>query len=172
MKRIIYIFATFFLLSCGAFVDYDYEKNTDFSTYKTYDYFTDINTGFSELDNKRLYRVLDAKLKMMGFTKSDNPSFSIDIQSGEVTNNVNNNVGVGIGGVGRNVGGGLSIGLPIGNNTTLREVSIEFVNDSNNGVFWQAVTTISQQSKNTPEKREAAFAKLVEKVFSKYPPKQ
>lgn len=172
MKRIAFLFVILLFVSCGSFVDYDYEKNTDFSRYKTYNYFTDINTGFSGLDNKRLYRVLDTKLKTMGFTKSDNPSFRIDIQSGEVTNRVNNNVGVGIGGTGRNVGGGLSIGLPIGNTTTLREVSIEFVDDSSSGVFWQAVTTISQQSKNTPEKREAAFAKLVEKVFSKYPPKQ
>ncbi len=156
--------------SCGAFVDYDYEKGTDFSQYKTYNYFTDMKSGFNQLDDKRFLRAIDDKLKAMGFEKSETPSFNIDIQSAEVTSNSNSNVGVGIGGTGRNVGGGVSIGIPVGQNRVMREISIEFVDDSKNGVFWQAITTISNIG-NTPEKREESFMKLIEKVFSKYPPK-
>ena len=51
------------------------------------------------------------------------------------------------------------------------EIKIEFVDDSKNGTFWQAVTTQSNLG-NTPEKREESFDKLIEKVFSKFPPKQ
>ena len=172
MKVFKYILCLCLITSCGALVDYDYENNTDFSKYKSYNYFTDMNTGFSQLDNKRLVKTIDAKLQAMGFTKTEDPSFRIDIQSGEITNNVGNNVGVGFGGTGRNVGGGMSIGIPVGNNSVLREVSIEFVDDSKSGVFWQAITTINQTRNNTPEKREAAFVKMVEKIFSKYPPKR
>jgi hypothetical protein len=171
MKALKYIFVLLFITSCGSFVDYDYEENTDFSAYKTYNYFTDIKTGFSQLDNKRLFAAIDAKLAIMGFTKSENPSFRIDIQSGEIINNPNN-VGIGMGGTGGAVGGGVSFGIPVGASTTQREVNIEFVDDSKTGVFWQAVTIISQHANNTPEKREAAFVKMVDKVFSKYPPKQ
>lgn len=157
--------------SCGAFVDYDFEKSTDFSQYKTYNYYLDMKSGFNQLDENRLLRALDSKLQSMGLEKSETPSFNIDIQSAEVTLNSNSSVGVGIGGTGRNVGGGVSVGIPVGGNRVTREISIEFVDDSKNGVFWQAVTTISNFG-NTPEKREESFTKLVEKVFSKYPPKE
>ncbi|WP_299115280.1 DUF4136 domain-containing protein [uncultured Winogradskyella sp.] len=171
MKLLRFLLVLLLFTSCGAFVDYDYEKDTDFTQYKTYNYFTDMKSGFNQLDEKRLIRAIDDKLKIMGFEKSETPSFSIDIQSGEVTSNSNSNVGVGIGGTGRNVGGGVSIGIPVGQNRVMREISIEFVDDSKNGVFWQAITTISNIG-NTPEKREESFMKLIEKVFSKYPPKK
>ena len=35
-------------------VNYDYEKGTDFTQYKTYNYYSDMETGLSELDTKRL----------------------------------------------------------------------------------------------------------------------
>ncbi|WP_296379477.1 DUF4136 domain-containing protein [Winogradskyella sp.] len=171
MKLIKFLSIVLLFTSCGAFVDYDYEKGTDFTQYKTYNYYSDLKSGFNPLDEKRLFRALDAKLKSMGLEKSETPSFNIDIQSAEVTSNSNSNVGVGIGGTGRNVGGGVSIGIPVGQNRTMREISIEFVDDSKNGVFWQAITTISNYG-NTPEKREESFAKLIEKVLSKYPPKK
>jgi len=169
MKNSIYLLALILLTSCGAFVDYDYEKNTDFTQYKTYNFFTDMNSGFSQLDEKRLLNAIDAKLQSMGFSKTENPSFRIDIKSGEIINNTNSNVGVGIGGTGRNVGGGGSIGIPVGGNRTAQEVSIEFVDDSKSGVFWQAITTMTNIG-NTPEKREASFAKMVDKIFNSYPP--
>lgn len=169
MKQLNYILVLFILTSCGAYVDYDYEKDTKFETYKTYNYFSDIKTDFNDLDNKRLVRAIDAKLKTMGFEKSENPSFNIDIKSNQTNQNSNSNVGVGLGGTGKNVGGGISIGIPVGGNRIITEVSIEFVDDSKNGVFWQAVTIISNIG-NTPKKREESFVKLVEKVLSKYPP--
>lgn len=172
MKPLKYILILAFLTSCGAVVNYDYEKSTDFTQYKTYNYFTDMKTGFSQLDNKRLIRTIDAKLKTMGFTKSDEPNFRIDIQSEEINSRTNSNVGVGVGGTGRNVGGGISIGIPVGINKIQREVIIEFVDDSQNGMFWQAVSSIAQPQKATPEKREAIFIKLIDKIFSKYPPKK
>ena len=107
----------------------------------------------------------------MGFSKSNAPSFNIDIKSAQVNSVSNSNVGVGIGGTGRNVGGGISVGIPVGGNTIQTEMSIEFVDDSKNGVFWQAFTTISNIG-NTPDKREETFNAIVEKIFSKYPPEK
>ncbi|MDG1661461.1 MAG: DUF4136 domain-containing protein [Winogradskyella sp.] len=169
--KLLRLFAILLLFtSCGTFVDYDFEKSTDFSQYKTYNYYSDIKSGFNQLDEKRLLRAIEAKLQSMGLEKSETPSFNIDIQSAEVTLNSNSSVGVGIGGIGRNVGGGVSLGIPVGGNRVTREISIEFVDDSKNGVFWHAITTISNHG-NTPEKREASFVKMINKVFSKYPPK-
>ncbi len=98
--KLLRLFAILLLFtSCGTFVDYDFEKSTDFSQYKTYNYYSDIKSGFNQLDEKRLLRAIEAKLQSMGLEKSETPSFNIDIQSAEVTLNSNSSVGVGIGGI-------------------------------------------------------------------------
>lgn len=170
MKLVRLLFALLLLTSCGAFVDYDYDKDVNFSEYKTYNYFSDMKTGLNPLDQNRLINAIDAKMKTLGFTKSETPSFNIDIQTAEVTNQQNSNVGVGIGGTGRSTGGGISVGIPIGGNRPAREIKIEFVDDSKKGVFWEAIT-IQSNLGTTPQKREESFVKLVERIFSKYPPK-
>ncbi|MBU2928779.1 DUF4136 domain-containing protein [Winogradskyella psychrotolerans] len=171
MKNLKFILITFILTSCGTKVHYDYEKSTDFNHYKTYNYFDGMETGLSELDTKRLMRSMDAKLETMGLTRSDHPDFFIDIQSQEIQSRNNSNVGVGLGGGGGNVGGGISVGLPIGGHKSTRELVIEFVDDSKTGMFWQAISESSYSPNDTPEKREERFHKVVEKIFSTYPPK-
>ncbi len=172
MRAFKYILILFLFTSCGTIVNYDYEKSTDFTNYKTYNYFDDMETGLSALDNKRLIRVIDFKLKTMGLTRSDNPNFFIDIKSEDVQNRNSPNVGVGVGGSGRSVGGGISVGLPLGGNQKTRELVIEFVDDSKGGMFWQAVSESTYRSNASPEKREAKFKTLVEKIFEGYPPKK
>lgn len=171
MKNLKFLLILLLLSSCGAYVDIDYDKNVNFSELKTYNYFGDMKTGLSQLDENRLLKIMDVKLQSLGFQKSETPRFNIDIQTADVTNTPNSNVGVGIGGTGRNVGGGVSVGIPLGGNRALREIKIEFVDAANDIVIWQAVTTQSNLG-NTPEKREASFVKVVENVFSKYPPKK
>ncbi|MFD1063844.1 DUF4136 domain-containing protein [Winogradskyella litorisediminis] len=170
MKFLKFLLILFLLSSCGAYVDYDYDKNVKFSEYKTYNFFGDIKSGLNELDENRLLAAIDSKMKLMGYSKSESPSFNIDIQTSEVINSPNSNVGVGIGGTGRNVGGGVSIGIPVGGNRPMRQVKIEFVDAGRDAVIWEAITTQSNLG-NTPEKREESFNKLVERVFKKFPPK-
>ena len=172
MKAFKFILVALLLTSCGAIVNYDYEKSTDFTKYKSYNYFDDMQTGLSQLDTKRLVRAIDAKLATMGLTRSDNPDFYIDIQSQDVQNRSNTNIGVGAGGTGRNVGGGVSVGIPLGGNQHTRELVIDFVEKKQSEkLFWQAVSESTYKPNASPEKREADFAKLVEKIFSGYPPK-
>ncbi|MUU79562.1 DUF4136 domain-containing protein [Winogradskyella endarachnes] len=171
MKNIIFLSVLLVLTSCGSVVNYDYEKSTDFSNYKTYSYYDDMETGLSELDTKRLMRAIDSELKTMGLTRSDNPDFFIDIQSQQVTNRNNSTVGVGVGGGGGRGFGGVSVGIPVGQNQQTREIIIDFVDETKTGLFWQAVSESKYNSNASPEKREAVFAKLVEKVFAEYPPK-
>ncbi len=171
MKAVKFAFIALLFMSCGAVVNYDYEKTTDFSKYKTYNYYGDMKTGLSELDTKRLLKAVDEKLSALGLELSDTPDFFIDIQSSDYVDQRNSNVGVGLGGGGRNVGGGISVGIPVGQSNHNRRVIFEFVNENKGGLFWQAVSEGRYNPKASPEKREAAFKTLVEKVFSKYPPK-
>jgi hypothetical protein len=172
MKHLSYLFLLLIMYTCAPInVNYDYDKSTDFSTYKTYNYYTPLNTGLSELDTKRLLDAINSKMQTRGFTLSDTHDFLINIQSNEYQDAQLNNVGVGLGGGGRSVGGGISIGIPVGQANVNRQIIFDFVDDSKSGLFWQAVSESSYNPKATPEKREAQLQAIVEKVLSGYPPK-
>ena len=173
MKTFKIIVLTLLVVSCAPIrVNYDYEKTTDFNKYKTYNYYSDIKTGLNELDTKRLLSAIDVKLQSKGFTLSDTPDFFINIQSSEFQESQRNTVGVGLGGSGSNVGGGLSIGIPIGQSNINRQIIIDFIDENGNGLFWQAVSESSYNPKATPEKREAVLNAIVEKILLEYPPQQ
>jgi len=161
------------IVSCAPIrVNYDYDKTTSFNNYKTYQYYADMETGLSELDTKRLLNAIDSKMKAKGFNVSENPDFFIDIKSAEYQAPQRQSVGVGVGGGGRNVGGGISIGLPIGQANVNRQITIDFVDESKKQLFWQAISESSFNPKGTPEKRETRLNAIVEKVLSGYPPEK
>lgn len=172
MKKLVYSLLGIFLLSCGSVrVDYDYDKATDFSNYATYNYFSDMNTGLSQLDEKRLLKVLDSALQVKGYLLSEEPDFLINIESGSYRNPPSNNVGVGIGGTGGRVGGGVSVGLPIRSGLK-REIQFDFVDSQKNTLFWQAVSASDYREKASPNAREEQLRNVVDKVFTKFPPEK
>ncbi|MBN4047016.1 DUF4136 domain-containing protein [bacterium AH-315-P13] len=172
MKSLKIILLVFLVSSCSTIrVNYDYERGTDFSKYKTYNYYSDLETGMNELDTKRLLVAIDANLQAKGFSLSETPDFFINIQSSEYQNNQRNTVGVGLGGGGGHVGGGLSLGIPIGQSNINRQIIIDFIDENGKGLFWQAVSESSYNPKASPEKRESSLNNIVEKVLTNYPPK-
>ncbi len=173
MKSIKTLLLLLIVASCAPIqVNYDYEKGTNFTQYKTYNYYSNMETGLSELDTKRLFDILDKRLNAKNITLSDTPDFYVNIQSSEYQEAQRNTVGVGLGGSGRNVGGGISIGIPVGQANINREIIIDFVDESKNGLFWQAVSESSFNPNATPEKREERLKAIVDKVLEGYPPKQ
>ena len=172
MKGLCYILLVLLFTSCHVVrVQTDYEKETDFSNYSTYNYFSDLETGLSELDEKRLIKVLDAAMQAEGILLSEEPDFLINIQSGIYQTPRNNTVGVGLGGTGRNVGGGVSMGIPIGQSNVQREISFDFVDSQKDMLIWQAISKSHLNENVTPLEREKKLKEIVEKVLSKYPPR-
>ena len=173
MKPFKIIALALLFVSCAPIrVNYDYEKTTDFTKYKTYNYYQDIKTGLNELDSKRLINAMDVKLQASGFTLSETPDFFINIQSQEYHESQRSSVGVGVGGSGRNVGGGVSIGIPIGQANMNRQIIIDFIDENGNGLFWQAVSESSFNPNASPSVREEKLKAIVEKVLAQYPPQQ
>lgn len=172
MKPFKFLILFFLILSCASVrVNYDYEKATDFTQYKTYNYYPDMETGLSELDSKRFFDIMDVHLQQKGLQLSDTPDFYINIKSSEYEETQQNTVGVGVGGSGRNVGGGISVGIPVGQAIINRQIIIDFVDESNIGLFWQAVTESSYNPNTTPEKRESILQQIVIKALEGFPPK-
>ena len=172
MKNLSLIFLLFLILSCAPIrVNYDYEREVDFSKFKTYNYFSNINSGLSELDTERLLNALDEGLQAKGLALSETPDFYIDIKSNTYQEVQNSSVGVGVGGTGGNVGGGISVGIPIGQTNYNRIIQFDFVDKNGQELFWQALSESSFSPNSTPEKREAILKAIVTKVLEGFPPK-
>lgn len=172
MKHLQILLLVFLIVSCAPIrVNYDYERTTNFSKYKTYQYFGDMKTGLSALDTKRFLDAFDAKMTALGFSISETPDFLIDIKSAEFQGTPRQSVGVGLGGGGRNVGGGVSIGIPIGQPNVSRQITVDFVDENGIGLFWQAVSESSFNPNASPENREARLKAITDKILAGYPPK-
>lgn len=168
----LFSFVLLFLFSCNAVrVNYDYDKETDFSNYGTYGYYSDLTTGLTELDTKRLLDAVDAEMQTKGIRFAEDPDFFINIESRSFRAAQNNSVGVGVGGGGRNIGGGVSIGIPVGQPNLEREIRFDFIDSKKETLFWQAVSESAFKESSSPEEREERLRALAAKVFAKYPPK-
>lgn len=173
MKSIKILFIAFLVVSCAPIrVNYDFDRTTDFSKYKTYQYYGDMKTGLSELDTKRLLDAMDAKMISLGFKVAENPDFLIDIRSAEFQGAPRQTIGVGLGGGGRNAGGGVSVGIPVGGSNVSRQITIDFVDDKGKGLFWQAVSESNYSPNAIPGEREEKLKAIVEKILSGFPPEK
>lgn len=172
MRYLLSILLVLSLLSCSSVrVNYDYDKTVDFSSYSTYNYYADMQSGLSQLDEKRLLRALDSTLKARGYRLAEEPELFINIMSDEYRGAPNSNVGVGIGGTGRNVGGGISVGLPLGGLNLQRSIQFDLVDAQRDALVWQAVAESGLSENASPSVREDKLRAVVKKVFSKFPPK-
>jgi len=172
MKSYLYLCCILFLVSCNAVkVNYDYDKDIDFTAYTTYSYYNDMETGLSDLDTKRLLDAIDSVMRTKGFKISEEPDVFINITSQTFQGQANRAVGVGLGGGGRNVGGGVSIGLPIGAPNLQREINFDFIDSQRDVLIWQAASVSSFKENLSPEARTLKLQQVVAKALSKYPPK-
>ena len=172
MKTIKILFLLVIFSACTApRAVFDYDQKTSFSKYKTYNFFPEIETGLSELDNKRLFRLTDSILQARGFVRTATPDFYVNIETRFFEPERNSTVGVGVGGTGRNVGGGISIGLPVGSKHNQQFV-FDLVDVREDELFWQAIVEGFYKEDATPAQREAYFKAVLLKAFEKYPPKK
>ncbi|MBM1106086.1 DUF4136 domain-containing protein [Aurantibacter crassamenti] len=172
MRLILSFFLLVLCTSCGATkVNYDFDKDTDFTNYTTYNYYSDLNTGLSELDEKRLLNIMDITLQIKGMVYSEEPDFLINITSESFQAPQNSSIGVGVGSGGRNIGGGVSVGIPVGQNKLQRKIRFDFVDAKRDQLFWQANCQNTYKENVPPAIREENLAELVDKMLSKYPPK-
>ncbi len=169
MKKLASLLIVFLFISCGVTVDYDYQKDTDFTKYKTYHYFDNMETGLSTLDSKRFFRGLNAALESRGLSMSNNPDFLIDIKSSYFQDTQSGgSIGIGMGGG----AGGVSVGIPVGQANVSRQIVFDFVDAKNEQLVWQAISKEPDMPNNTPEERDAQFKIVINKVLEGFPPKK
>jgi len=109
-------------------------------------------------------------MQLRGILLSEEPDFYINIQSKSFITPNNSTVGVGIGGTSGNVGGGVSLGVPLGGSNLERELIFDLVDSQKDALFWQAISLSNFNENSSPGTREKKLYEIVTKVFSKYPP--
>jgi len=166
MKNLYYLLLVLVFACTGPRVAYDYDTQKDFSKYKTYNYYPDLKTGLSELDNKRLLAATDAVMAEKGFTKTDNPQIEINFLSKQYATPSNNSIGIGIGRGPIQIGGG----IPIGRANQRIQITIDFLDTATKQQVWNAEVDDTQNSQQTPESRTSFFNVMMRKALTKYPP--
>ena len=106
-----------------------------------------------------------------GFSTSEEPGIYVNAYSREFMDRNRSSIGVGIGGGGRSGGVGVSGGIPIENNSVILEVTIDFIDVTEDSLIWQAVVEAKFNADASPEQRRAMFDKIVDKALEGYPPK-
>lgn len=171
MKLIKSLALCLILTSCNApKAVYDYDSTTNFSTYKTYQLFPDFQSGLSQLDETRLIASLEKRMQQKGISKAAEPDLYINAYSQERVDRNRSSLGIGIGSGGRNVGVGVSGGIPIESNKLILEITIDFINVEKDALIWQAVVETKVNPKTSPEERHALFNEIVDKALEGYPP--
>ncbi len=161
----------FVLAACSSVhVNTDYDKQVDFTQYKTYAYYkTGIDkVEISDLDKKRILRSIDEAMLAKGFTKSDTPDLLININA-KAEKNVNVNqfyAGYGYGwGFGWNPYFGGATNL---SSSTDGILTIDLIDAKKKELIWQGEGT-GYLTKDTDEKDEN-IKNFVTKILAQYPP--
>lgn len=168
---IVYLCVALFSISCASVsVAVDYDRQADFSTYKTYAFFKEgiDRTPISDLDKKRILRAIEQNLNAKGMTVSENPDFLVNIFTKERENiNVYNNHPY-YWGWGMGWGPFWGSGVYNVSSNTEGTLYIEFIDAKKRELVWQGKG--SGYIPQNVESKEEAIAKFVSAILEKYPP--
>ncbi len=168
------------MIARGAFgqdVRYNFDKDTDFSKFKTYEW-VEIK-GAQQVDSltdKQIKAAVDAGLAQKGLSNvQDNADLFVAYQAATGTEKQFTSYNTGWGyGPGWYGGGwyGPGGGMTTGSTSTIYtgQLVLDMYNPSGHDLIWRGVASKTLDPKAKPEKREKNLDKAVAKLLKKYPP--
>src|SRR5277367_668220 len=186
MKRLM-LFAVA-LLSLGAIpamaqdVRYDYDKDKDFSKYKSYKWVTIKGADQpDELTGKRIMAAVDAELATKGMAKTEGETADLYIgyetaigtEKQFTSYNTGWNYGPGWGGGWYGYGGGMNSSTTYGTTSTVYvgQLDLSMYDPATKQLVWRGVASKTLDPKAKPEKKEKNIGKAVKKLLKNFPPK-
>lgn len=172
------------LVSCTSVNVYsDYDKETDFSEFKTYAFYKKgiDKVEISDLDKKRILRAIEKELKLKGLVPSENPDLLVNIftKSREKIDVYNNNYygwypwyyGYGYGyGYGPGYGPGYGFGYTNVTSSTEGTLFIDLIDARKKELSWQGIGVGLLSYHKNIEKKEARINEFVNHIMTQYPP--
>jgi hypothetical protein len=152
-------------------VDYTFDKNADFSKYKTYKWVSIKNAQqLDELTASQLMGTLEVQLAKKGLTKteSDDADLYIGYQIASANEkHLNNAIGLAYG---SGVGG--SSGAAEATTTTVHsgKLVLDMYDSGKRQLVWRGVVTHSIDPDAKPDKKQQHMDKAIEKLLKNYPP--
>lgn len=185
MRRLMLLATTLLLLAATATVAqdvrYDFDRDKDFSKYKTYKWVT-INGGdqINELTAKQLTAAIDAELAKKGLRKTDadNADLYVGYQTAVGTEKqytaYNTGWGYGPGwGVGWYGYGGMATTTTYGSTSTvyIGHLDLSIYDSAQKQLVWRGSASKTLDPKASADKKQKNIQKGVAKLLKNYPPK-
>jgi hypothetical protein len=170
--KILPLLLLFVFASCSSVrVNQDYDKNTDFSQYKTYAYQKSgiDKVTISDLDKKRILRSIDEVMLTKGLTKSETPDLLINFFTKEHEKVAVNQFDSGWG-FGWNYGWNPYGWGTVTSVTNYSEgtLTIDIIDAKKKELIWQGEGE-GVLTKKT-EKKDENIKEFVDKILAQYPP--
>jgi len=162
-------------LAAAQKTSYDYNKSTDFTTFKTYALKDGTKVGQQLIDD-RIVSAIETELAAKGFTKSDNPDVFVVYHMAFDTQKDISTYSSGYGGYGAygwGWGGGWAGGTT---STQVRDILmgtlvIDVADAKKSQVAWRGMGVKEVKTQAKPEQRDKSINEAVKKIFKNYPPK-
>lgn len=160
-------------------VRYDFDKDKDFSKYKTYRWVPIKGADLpDELTSKQITAAFDTELATKGLTKTD--SDTADLYIGYQTavgtekqfTSYNTDWGYG-GGWGRGwYGGGMGTSTTYASTSTIYigQLDLSIYDSAQKQLVWRGVATKTLDPKAKPDKKQKNITKAVQKLLKNFPP--
>jgi hypothetical protein len=176
MKKFLIIPVLFAFVACSTVkVAYDYDKQADFSKYKTYVISEETMkmAGINQLNRDRIIAAVEAQMAAKGFTKADNADVILDVRiKGEEVQTATATTSGGYGyGYGRwGYGGGFSTTTVNYDKYTEGTMFVTLIDKATEKIAWQGTGTKTVEENASAEKREKNIDYAVTQIFTNYPP--
>jgi len=161
-------------------VRYDFDKNQDFSKYKTFKWVPIKGADQpDELTSKKVTAAIDAELAKKGLTKTDSDTadlyigFQTAIGTEKQFTSYNTDWGYGSGwGRGWYGYGGMGTSTTYGSTSTvyIGQLDLSIYDPAQKQIVWRGNVSKTLDPKAKPEKKEKNIGKAVEKLLKNFPP--
>ena len=165
------LFLMIFIIGCSTIygVQFDYDRQVDFKSLKTYDWMTVPETANIDILNvERVKKAVNAELQAKGLMMtSNNPDFLIAEHLGKKDKVQVTNWGYNYDQYGRDLG-------PQGVDTYQYEegsLILDFVDAKSKKMIWRGVAKAEINNTDTPEKTEKLINEAVQEILKNFPPK-
>jgi Domain of unknown function (DUF4136) len=185
MKKAVLLVLALFLIGVigvrGQDVRYNFDKNADFTKYKTYKWVEIKGADHpNQLVEKQITEAFDLELAKKGLTKTsgDNADLYIGLQTAIATEkeftSYNTGWGYGPGWGGGWYGGGMGTTMTTGSTSTIYvgQLDLDMYDSAKKELVWRGTASKTIDPKAKPEKQQKNITKAVAKLLKNYPPKQ
>ena len=184
MKKALFITMVGLLLAAAAAlgqdVRYNFDKNADFSKFRTYKWVTIKDAAkVNDLTDKQIIAAVDAELATKGLTKTsdDSANLYIGYQAGigqeKQFTSFSSDWGYGGGWYRGGWYGGMGgMSTTTGQTSTIYvgQLALDMYDSANHDLVWRGLASKTISPKAKPEKQEKNLAKAVRKLLKNYPP--